>query len=145
MNKLSYSHFSLILNKELPLKDGSKAYDRWKNLDVPMDINFWIFSVKNPDEVAHNDVKPIIEEKGPYIFKEKREKFDIVNGYGGNEKHIHFREKKTYFYKEKETTNSGTKDISLEDEVTILNVPLMVSIITFLRYSSIFIHLFRRY
>ena len=40
-------------------------------------MRFYIFDVKNPDEItAGTAEKPIVEERGPYTYKEIRKKVD---------------------------------------------------------------------
>lgn len=48
------------------------------NPPVPVYMDFYFFTVKNPDEVS-NGSKPILEEVGPYVYKEVRRKEDVLS------------------------------------------------------------------
>jgi hypothetical protein len=40
-------------------------------------MNFYIFDVVNPDAVTAGTAKPNLKERGPYAYKEIREKVNI--------------------------------------------------------------------
>jgi len=48
------------------------------NPPVPVYMDFYFFTVMNPDEVTINGSKPILNEVGPYVYKEVRVKEDLL-------------------------------------------------------------------
>ncbi len=52
-------------------------------------MKFYVFHVKNPNEVQFQGAKPIVEEKGPYAYKEIREKVSISKESEGRDKIRH--------------------------------------------------------
>ncbi|XP_071455044.1 protein croquemort-like [Hetaerina americana] len=63
--------FDNILKSQLELKNDSKSFTLWKETPIPMYIEFYMFSVINPDDVVKNKAKPILMEMGPYVFRQK--------------------------------------------------------------------------
>ncbi|KAM5172026.1 platelet glycoprotein 4-like [Mantella aurantiaca] len=55
------------IDKQAVIEEGTIAYENWITPGSPVYRSFWIFSVKNPDEVL-NKTMPILEEKGPYTY-----------------------------------------------------------------------------
>lgn len=94
------------------LKDSKKLKWWTNNPNLKHQTEFYLFNVTNPDEVLKGD-KPILVELGPYIFEEKRtyniDKWDDRNEF------LRLKFGKSYFH-------AGGK--SLDDKVTVLNVPL---------------------
>ena len=93
-------------------------------MDPPYDTykKFYVYDVRNPAEVIQGD-RPIVVERGPYSYVEKRSKVDISHGEGlGVLEKVQFGEKKTYFFDEATSCESCTKD----DIVTVINAPLVV-------------------
>ncbi|XP_034255524.1 sensory neuron membrane protein 2-like [Thrips palmi] len=66
----------LLIGKELALKDGSDAYDRWVTLPIDLDLKLSIFNVTNKEEIMRG-AKPKLQELGPYVYKQHRHKVNI--------------------------------------------------------------------
>lgn len=81
-------------------------------------MKYYLFNVKNPDEVV-SGAYPVIEERGPYVFREVF-KYEI-DGWNENQTLITYRKRKFYYF-DAELSN-GT----LQDNITIINLPLIVS------------------
>lgn len=43
-------------------------YHEWSELNVPMEVGFYVFHVTNPKGVS-NGSKPSVEERGPYVYR----------------------------------------------------------------------------
>ena len=62
------------------LKNGSKAFDIWK---LPTNYSkvfrkYYLFSIQNPEELKSGKAeKPVVLEKGPYVYSEILEKKDV--------------------------------------------------------------------
>ncbi|XP_018413132.1 PREDICTED: scavenger receptor class B member 1 [Nanorana parkeri] len=53
------------------------AYEMWKDLPVPFFMSIYIFEVVNHKEVLLGE-KPRVEERGPYVYRERKQKFNIT-------------------------------------------------------------------
>lgn len=73
--------YNAILNsaihEELVIKEGSKAYDMWKATPVPLYLKLYVFNLTNPEEFQ-NGSKPVLEEVGPYVWREYHEKRNVT-------------------------------------------------------------------
>ncbi|RWS20922.1 platelet glycoprotein 4-like protein, partial [Leptotrombidium deliense] len=65
------------VEEKIALHKDSDAFGRWAKLTVPMYMKFYFFDVLNVDEVLNGLSQPIVAQKGPYVFRETREKTDI--------------------------------------------------------------------
>ena len=56
--------------KNVKLDPSTDVYKQW--LDPPIDVymNFYLFNLKNGDDVEKKGAKPVFEEIGPFVFKE---------------------------------------------------------------------------
>jgi hypothetical protein len=105
----------------LPLNYGSDAFKRWREIEVPIYMKFHIFNLTNIDYNKNlSNIK--LEEKGPYVFQEKRTKENIE--YFENDKKqflLKYRERKVYTFNEKLSPG-----LSLNDSITFINLPFLV-------------------
>lgn len=51
----------------------------WKNptQNIPLLQTFYFFNITNPVEVMEQGAKPYVETVGPFIYRERRPKFDV--------------------------------------------------------------------
>ena len=68
----------LILKTNMVLTPTSKSYPMWKDLPVPLTASFYLFHISNADDVYNKGAKPMLVEKGPYVFQEFHHKIDEV-------------------------------------------------------------------
>lgn len=85
------------LNNELILKEDSELLDKWSNIKIPIYVKFYFFDVLNSNDVEFSAKKPILKEKGPYTFLQKRTK-NILK-FENNDKEIVFKERRHYIFK----------------------------------------------
>ncbi|KAG0720687.1 Protein croquemort [Chionoecetes opilio] len=64
------------LRQELAIKEGSRAYGMWKSTPVPLSLRLHVFNLTNPEEVKEG-AKPILQEVGPYVWREYHEKHNV--------------------------------------------------------------------
>jgi len=120
--------FPSILNdqveKNLELKNGTEAWTNFLQPPVPIYMNFYLFNVTNPLEVVKG-AKPILNQMGPYVYEEHREKQEVMMG---GESQIYYREYRQYIYNQEQTNKENCKyegkDCSMEDKIHVLN-PIM--------------------
>jgi len=101
--------------KQIPIKPGTEAYEKWQKIAVPLTIKFFFFNVTNAFEVINFGDKPKLQQVGPYTFIETREKQQIRFENGGER--VVFKEFKYYYFDESRTNGS------LDDVITVPNIP----------------------
>lgn len=108
------SIFDSILRKEIPLTPTSKAYELWKDTSQlpPMYLKIYFFNWTNPEEIR--DSKPVLEQLGPYAFREVRKKVNITFH---PENHTVSYFQRRYWYFDPEESKG-----SLNDVITQLNI-----------------------
>lgn len=98
-----------------------ELYAAWVHPPVPVHFKVYLFNVTN-SELVRKGAFPTLEELGPYVFLENRTKVQIH----------HHDETDTVTYQERISYNfqadlSGAA--SLQDVVTIINVPFAVGLV----------------
>ena len=58
------------LKKNIKISDTSSTFKLWSNTPAKIYRKFYIFHVQNPKEVQEGKSKPILVEKGPYVYSE---------------------------------------------------------------------------
>lgn len=103
-----------------PGGDGnSHLRDMWMVVPIPLNLDFYIFNWTNPEEFLIPGKKPHVTQLGPYRFREKFEKTDVI--WNRKNSTVTYKNRKTYWF-DPEGSN-GT----LEDKVTALNAVAVVS------------------
>ncbi|XP_023212736.1 protein croquemort-like [Centruroides sculpturatus] len=119
-------------NTRLILSEESEMYEQWKEPSLPIYLEIYLFNITNPEDVEANISKPIVEEVGPFSFREKRTKENITWNDNGT---VSYRLVKTWYFQPDRTNGS------LDDHIITVNVPMIVSINSILiikcfRYKS---------
>ncbi|XP_026732809.1 protein peste-like isoform X1 [Trichoplusia ni] len=106
------SIFDSALATQLMLAPGSRSYQNWVAPTVPLYFDIYFFNWTNSERFP--DEKPILEELGPYRFREKRRHVNIT--WHENNGTVAYRTERSWFFDE--ATSNGT----LQDNITTLNV-----------------------
>lgn len=117
--------------QELVIKENSSDFSVWIEPDTPIYLKVFIFNLTNQEEFL-NGQKPRLEELGPYVFVEKRRKFDIKFTEHG--KIVSYLEKKSYSFDQQLSGNR-----SLDDNIVFIDVP---SLVRYPRQQSFFAMVF---
>jgi len=107
-----------ILHSQLTIKEGTAAYDAFLETPVPVLTKFYFFDMLNPRDLFHSHEKPILEERGPYTFREVQRKVNLNWHPNGT---VSFHRQKFWYFQ---------RDLSvgpLTDMVTTINVPVVGS------------------
>ncbi|XP_039229640.1 sensory neuron membrane protein 2 isoform X3 [Drosophila yakuba] len=64
---------SMYLRESVIIQDGSEQFKRFVNLPQPLNFKVYIFNVTNSDRIQQGAI-PIVEEIGPYVYKQFRQK-----------------------------------------------------------------------
>ncbi|XP_072443677.1 scavenger receptor class B member 1 isoform X2 [Chiloscyllium punctatum] len=57
--------------------DSGLAYTMWQDIPIPFYMSLYFFEVKNPQEILRGE-KPVLEQRGPYVYREYRQKSNIT-------------------------------------------------------------------
>lgn len=106
------------LLQQLPLREGSPILSRWSKVVVPIYFKIYVFDVVNKEEFSNglDDLKVV--QRGPYTFFETREK--VIDSFSNDTETIFYDDIKKFYFDPEMSAGS------LEDEVDVINVPLMV-------------------
>jgi len=103
--------FNYIYNSQLVLSPTSGSFPMWSVLPAPMIASMYLFHVLNPEEFSAG-AKPMLEERGPYVFTEQHYKTNIVWNDNGT---VSYKQVRSWHFLPEKSKGS------LDDEVTILN------------------------
>ncbi|KAM3939936.1 scavenger receptor class B member 1 isoform 2-T2 [Leptodactylus fuscus] len=93
------------------------AYEMWRDLPVPFFMSIHVFEVMNPKEVLSGE-KPRLEERGPYVYRERKQKTNITFHENGT---VSFVELRTFQFDPDRST--GHED----DYLLVPNILVMIS------------------
>ena len=85
-------------------------------MSPPLALNFdiYLFNWTNPESITNHNSQPILKQLGPYRFKEKPEKVDVV--WHPDNSSVSFRKLSVYHF---DAENSGGQ---LDDVISTLNI-----------------------
>ena len=120
---------AIVMQRSVPIVDRpqSKSFPGWLNPSLPIYMNFHFFNVTNVDEVLAGE-KPVLEEQGPYVYREKREKVNIEFNEDNSE--VSYNEKISFFFEP--SMSAGSED----DIVSNYNLPFIGTISALLKAKA---------
>jgi scavenger receptor class B, member 1 len=118
LNKYKNVKYYFIL-QEMKLKPNSQVFESWRVPPLPMVFDIYLFNWTNPEDFTNHSTKPILQELGPYRFKEKKENVDIT--WNPENYTISYRRKSVYYF------DAAGSVGSLNDSVTTLDMVAVVS------------------
>ena len=104
--------------QQVQIKEGTAAYNAWVETTIPMYTKFYFFDMLNPSDLFHNHEKPILEERGPYTFREVQKKVNLTWHEDGT---VTYQRKKFWYFEREMSVGP------LTDMVTTINVPVVGS------------------
>ncbi|XP_075058842.1 lysosome membrane protein 2 [Mixophyes fleayi] len=105
------------VKKTIVLKNGTEVFKDWINPSPPIYMQFYFFNVTNPMEVLAGE-KPVVDEIGPYTYREYRPKEDIEFLENGTE--VSAVSPKTYIFEPGKSVGNPNTDF-----IRTINIPLM--------------------
>lgn len=109
------------IEKNMVLQNGTKVFDSWEKPPLPVYIQFYFFNVTNPEEILQGEI-PLLEEVGPYTYRELRNKANVQFGENGTT--ISAVTNKAYIFERNQSVGDPTIDL-----IRTINIPLLVSLI----------------
>lgn len=116
---LLFFHRPLIssqIEKQFVLVEGQEAFNLWFKPPVPFYLDVYIFNITNPDWYTKSGEKLVVNEVGPYVFKEIRTR-KILNR---SNDEITFIPISNY-----EFLPEQSGGLKLTDPFTTMNIPLV--------------------
>lgn len=105
------------------ITEGSSSYNMWQNPPVKPYVSIYPFNYTNIDDVLNHGHTPIVEELGPFVYKETVERFNVE-----------FNQNGTVTYQERRS-NEFIPEMSKGDPkhltITVLNLPLITLVSRF--------------
>ncbi|XP_042228429.1 lysosome membrane protein 2-like [Homarus americanus] len=111
--------------KELVIRNGTDVYQTWKHPPVVPHLRIYFFNVTNKEEFLSGE-KPVLQEVGPYCYREHWEKVNVAFHDNGT---VSYETQKHYYF-EREISVGSEDDI-----ITTLNIP-MVSAVSQWRFAQ---------
>ncbi|KAI4890417.1 hypothetical protein NFI96_010799 [Prochilodus magdalenae] len=102
----------IVKNVEINPKNGL-SYTMWKDIPVPFFMSIYFFNILNPEEILAGE-KPMVEQRGPYVYSEKRWKENITFH---ENKTVSYQEYRQYFFEE---------SMSVGNESDVVTIPNML-------------------
>lgn len=94
----------------MQLKIGTKSYERFIKVPIPLTVKFYLFNVTNSEQVLAGLERPEFEEVGPFMFKQWRRR--AIVDFEDYNRRLRYREIKTFFPMFSRETKSSTFDNS---------------------------------
>ncbi|XP_003742848.1 protein croquemort [Galendromus occidentalis] len=117
---VSYATFPPILEQQvkanLIIDPANEIYESWEAAPIPIYVKMYLYNYTNHEHILKDGVKPILEQLGPYVYREYRKKEDVSFNDNGT---VTYRQVVSY-----EFLPNLTKG-DLDDEVITLNVPII--------------------
>ncbi|ELT89305.1 hypothetical protein CAPTEDRAFT_178424 [Capitella teleta] len=113
------------IEKGVMLKNDSDAFHTWRDPPAKVYMNFYVYDIVNRAEIMKNGSKPVLEQKGPYVYEEIRNKEKVH--FSANGTLLSYMETKSYVFVPSKSNGSET------DKFTGLNL-LFVSFPTSFQY-----------
>ncbi|KAL5021180.1 hypothetical protein ScPMuIL_000335 [Solemya velum] len=112
------------VEKNVLIKEGNELYEIWRDVPIPVYMQFYMFDVVNPQEVLDGE-RPYVTQKGPYTYREYRSKVNITFNDNGT---VTYRQPRTFSFEPEMSVGNES------DEFTTAN-PLIWTILQALRWE----------
>jgi len=101
----------IMMKKSVPIVDrpSSKSFPGWSKPSLPIYMKFHFFNVTNVDAVMEG-AKPVVQEVGPYVYREQREKVDIT--FNEDQSEVSYNEKIWFFFEPSMSKGSDADIVS---------------------------------
>uniref|UniRef100_H0VMP9 Scavenger receptor class B member 2 n=2 Tax=Cavia porcellus TaxID=10141 RepID=H0VMP9_CAVPO len=101
------------------LRNGTEVFHSWESPPLPVYTQFYFFNVTNPEEILRGE-RPLLEEVGPYTYREIRNKANIQ--FGDNGTTISAVSNKTYVFERNQSVGDPKVDL-----IRTLNIPALTA------------------
>ncbi|XP_061553638.1 scavenger receptor class B member 1 isoform X1 [Phycodurus eques] len=102
------------------------SYTMWKDIPVPFYMSVYFFNILNPKEVLNGE-KPMLEERGPYVYRKQCQK-DNITFHPNNT--VTYREYRRYFF-EPSMSAGNESDVVTIPNMLVLGAAVMMENLPF--------------
>ncbi|XP_022700947.1 scavenger receptor class B member 1-like [Varroa jacobsoni] len=118
---VSYTTFAPILEQQvkanLVIDPSNEVFESWQEPPITINVKMYLFNYTNPEKILAG-LKPTVNELGPFVYRERRQKVNITfNGNGT----VSYRQIVSYDFLPHLSVGN------LDDELFTLNVPMIGS------------------
>ncbi|EHB09521.1 Lysosome membrane protein 2 [Heterocephalus glaber] len=107
------------VEKNVVLRNGTEVFHSWEKPPLPVYTQFYFFNVTNPEEILRGE-PPLLEEVGPYTYRELRNKANIQ--FGDNGTTISAVSNKAYVFERNQSVGDPKVDL-----IRTLNIPALTA------------------
>ncbi|XP_004647481.1 lysosome membrane protein 2 [Octodon degus] len=107
------------VEQRVVLRNGTEVFHSWENPPLPVYTQFYFFNVTNPEEILRGE-RPLLEEVGPYTYREIRNKANIQ--FGDNGTTISAVSNKAYVFERNQSVGDPEVDL-----IRTLNIPALMA------------------
>ncbi|XP_005388239.1 PREDICTED: lysosome membrane protein 2 [Chinchilla lanigera] len=107
------------VEKRVVLRNGTEVFRSWEKPPLPVYTQFYFFNVTNPEEVLRGE-RPVLEEVGPYTYREIRNKANIQ--FGDNGTTVSAVSNKAYVFERNQSVGDPKVDL-----IRTLNIPALTA------------------
>ncbi|CAG0887642.1 unnamed protein product [Darwinula stevensoni] len=108
-----------VIHRELAFRNGSESFENWRAPPVEPVNSVYFFNVTNGEAVMANGSMPILQEVGPYVYRQTLEKY-VVSWHNNNT--LTYQPGSNMSFAPE--LSSGSED----DVIVSLNVPMMSAV-----------------
>lgn len=110
------SWVNMFIDKEIVLRNGSQTFGWWRKPPVNPVISIYVYNVTNAQEFLNEGKKPVLDELGPYVYRETWEKVNLTI----NDNHtITFNQRKVFEF------DPDLSNGDIDDMVVVPNIPML--------------------
>ncbi|XP_051267597.1 scavenger receptor class B member 1 isoform X1 [Dicentrarchus labrax] len=102
------------------------SYTMWKDVPVPFYMSVYFFHVLNPKEILNGE-KPMVEQKGPYVYRKRIQK-DNITFHPNNT--VSYREYRRYYF-EPSMSAGNESDVVTIPNMLVLGAAVMMENLPF--------------
>uniref|UniRef100_A0ABM5F2S6 Scavenger receptor class B member 1 n=2 Tax=Pogona vitticeps TaxID=103695 RepID=A0ABM5F2S6_9SAUR len=112
--------------KNVRLEPGGMAFELWKDIPVPFHLSIYFFEVLNSKEILRGG-KPVVNQRGPYVYREYREKHNITFHDNGT---LSFLEYRRYHF-QPDMSNGSESDYIVVPNMLVMGAAVMLDDLPF--------------
>ncbi|XP_061459093.1 scavenger receptor class B member 1 isoform X3 [Rhineura floridana] len=106
--------------KNVRLSPKGMVFKLWKDIPVPLFMSLYIFEVLNSKEVLRG-ATPAVAQRGPYVYREQREKTNITFHNNGTVSFLEYR----YFNFQPDLSNGSESDYVIVPNILVMGAAVM--------------------
>ncbi|KAM6423538.1 scavenger receptor class B member 1 isoform 2-T2 [Liasis olivaceus] len=107
--------------KNMRIDPSSSMFNIWRDLPLPFFLSFYVFDVMNPEDILLG-AKPIVSQRGPYVYREHRQKKNITFHSNHTVSFLNYRS----FFFQPDLSNGSESDYIVMPNILVLGAAVML-------------------